>query len=201
MSPVWLTLLLVGTASYTQAIEAESDPLQELDSRTFNTTSIAIGTVDPFSQLLLGLGNIGGFFNNLNLNLTNGVDPLDLSAALGGTAAGLGGAAAGLGALGTTFAALSSIKAAFFSLLVKPLEIANFVLAIIALAMLTIYFASGEGDLKTLIGTDVTGFLRRESDDVYDSYSGYVSQARALWDTSAVQSLTSLVYDAITKYD
>lgn len=33
MSPVWLTLLLVGTASFTQAIEAESDPLQELDSR------------------------------------------------------------------------------------------------------------------------------------------------------------------------
>lgn len=61
---------------------------------------------------------------------------MDLSAALGGTAAGLGGAAAGLGALGTAFAALSSIKAAFFSLLVKPLEIANFVLAIIALAML-----------------------------------------------------------------
>ncbi|XP_063588230.1 uncharacterized protein LOC134765489 [Penaeus indicus] len=198
MSPVWLTLLLVGTASVTQAIEAESDPLQELDSRTFNTTSIAIGTVDPFSQLLLGLGNIGGFFNNLNLNLTA---PVDLSAALGGTAAGLGGAAAGLGALGTAFAALSSIKAAFFSLLVKPLEIANFVLAIIALAMLGIYFVSGEGDLKTLIGTDVTGFLRRESDDVYDSYSGYVNQARALWDTSAVQSLTSLVLDAITKYD
>ncbi|XP_027230883.1 uncharacterized protein [Penaeus vannamei] len=198
MSPVWLTLLLVGTASFTQAIEAESDPLQELDSRTFNTTSIAIGTIDPFSQLLLGLGNIGGFFNNLSLNLTA---PVDLNAALGGTAAGLGGAAAGLGALGTAFAALSSIKAAFFSLLVKPLEIANFVLAIIALAMLGIYFASGEGDLKTLIGTDVTGFLRRETNDVYDSYSGYVSQARALWDTSAVQSLTSLVLDAISKYD
>lgn len=169
---------------------------------------------------------------------------MDLNAALGGTAAGLGGAAAGLGALGTAFAALSSIKAAFFSLLVKPLEIANFVLAIIALAMLgsksasdlrlfhawemrvmgilmriicrtfpvcliclipfssfPVYFASGEGDLKTLIGTDVTGFLRRETNDVYDSYSGYVSQARALWDTSAVQSLTSLVLDAISKYD
>lgn len=65
----------------------------------------------------------------------------------------------------------------------------------------SVYFVSGEGDLKTLIGTDVTGFLRRESDDVYDSYSGYVNQARALWDTSAVQSLTSLVLDAITKYD
>jgi len=211
MKLVWLTLLVVGVATLTRAAEEEMDHLQELDARTFNlsglgTSSVTTVAMDPFSQFLLALGNIGGFINNANLTGVPGLGGAGLGAGLGagGAAlgAGLGAAGAGLGAVGTTLAALTTIKTAILDLLLKPLDLANFVLAIIALVFLIIYLVNTEGDIGGLIGSDITGFLRRESDDVYhDSYSNYVNTARSLWDSSVVQRLTTLVHDAITKYD
>ncbi|KAK8744885.1 hypothetical protein OTU49_000665, partial [Cherax quadricarinatus] len=103
---------------------------------------------------------------------------------------------------------INEIKIAILNWIRKPLEIINFVLAIIGLALMVVYGLLKEGDLKPLFGFEEapatpapTGYYHMETPEPYDTYSSYASSARALFDAPVVQRLAAMVHDAITKYD
>ncbi|KAG7175418.1 hypothetical protein Hamer_G001506 [Homarus americanus] len=179
--------------------------------RTVDTAAITdkltgVITANPLDTLLLQFGNILGLID------LGGLTP-DKITTLGGTA-GLGGLTGlgGLGALGgltvdkittlgSTLAAVSAVKTSFLDLGAKAIDVVNFVLAIIALALLIVYLVENEGDIKGLYGDTGTGTYRRQGSNHYDSYSGYINTARSFMDAPLMQSVTNFVYDAITKYD
>ncbi|KAK7069491.1 hypothetical protein SK128_028247 [Halocaridina rubra] len=224
MKIAWLcSLILVGVALQARAKEEEQLFFQDLDTGrkvtgrngTIEGVQGVVNNVvaDPVGQLMLAIGNLLGFINNIdlgtidlnNINLNNqvpGLDNINIPD-LTGIAAGAGGvAAAGLGSLYT----LSALKAAFFSLFLKPLDVANFILAVIALALLIAWLVLKEGDIGTLFPDTGLTFRRQDNDEYsnyynYDSYSNYGSSARAFLETPFMQRLTSAVYDAIFKYD
>ncbi|XP_066975010.1 uncharacterized protein [Macrobrachium rosenbergii] len=227
MKHPWLSaLLFLGLTLVVRSKEAETNHLQEIQhskgragteianavvdkvGQVTNTVSgVVAGTplADPFSAFLLFIGNILGFFNNLDVNNANlgtldlaNIDLANLGIGAAGTAAG--GAAA---VFATAIAALSSFKTGLLTVGVKGLEIANFILAIIGLALLGAYAYVHEGDIKGIFETG-TGYASgtgyEEYEYPHDSYSSYVSSARALLDTPVVQRLATAVQDAITKY-
>lgn len=199
-----LTLPTSTTAITTDPLLIIGNIISFLAGLTPEVPTVTLNLTNPdFLGLTNGLGVTGGA-------------PIDLGALAGGLG-GLGAGAAGLTGLSAlvsaTLAIFSSVKNALLYFPLKGLEIANFILAIIGLAFLGIFLAGG-GDVGGLIGTDLTGFgsdltgfgadltgfLRRDSSDSHDSYSYYTEAARSLYDSTAVQTLTQLVYDAIMKY-
>ncbi|XP_068241201.1 uncharacterized protein [Palaemon carinicauda] len=228
MKHPWLSaLLFLGLSLVVRSKEAETNHLQDIQHSkgraateianavvdkvgqvTNTVTGVVAGTplADPFSAFLLFIGNILGFFNNVDVNNAN-LGPLDLAnldlANLGvGTAGTAAGGAAAFAA--AAIAALSSFKTALLSVGVKGLEIANFVLAIIGLALLGAYLYVNEGDITGVFAetgyASGTGYGDYE-EYPFDSYSSYVSSARSLLDTPMAHRLAKAVQDAITKYE
>lgn len=206
MKLLWLTssLVVLGSVLLVKAAtEEESNHLQDVQQakqiippvNPAATGAAALGNANqalqdflanPIGTAMLQIGNILGLIDQNTLNAITGI---------GGLAAGGTAAAAAVGT--STIGVASGIKTAVLNLILKPLDVINGILAIVGLVFLIIYLVEG-GDVYGLLPT---GFLRRDSDDGYDTYTNYVRSARALWDAPIVQRLTAAVQEAIVKYD
>ncbi|KAK8400500.1 hypothetical protein O3P69_003279 [Scylla paramamosain] len=165
--------------------------LQNLLGSKSDLLSSAISPDLSPEDLLLKLGNLVsyassatddkplGFENNgLPLNIDeNGI--IGTLSTLLGIAGGLDGTA---GKLGTFVSVVNVLKTSVLELGARGLELANFILAVIGLALLVGYVLASGGDLGPL-AVDFTS-----------------SSHRSLSDNSAVESISNMVYDAINNF-
>ncbi|XP_071544267.1 uncharacterized protein [Panulirus ornatus] len=217
MKLLWLSILVAGLALAKE--DEKTSDLQDIQGRQKTGVDTAAAATVAQNAVANTQSLVTDVTDNVLLQIGNvlrGIGAIDLkNIATDGTKTGLGAAGAagavaagGLTALGGAVAAANGIKTAILTLAGSGLDIANFVLAIIALAFLIAYLVHTEGDIKGLLGYESgsgsgsgSGYYRREDYEPYNAYSNYVSTARAFLDAPIVQQLTAMVHDAITKYD